>query len=133
MRLLTRGEVVAAVDLGESYLQAAQLAGVSVSTVWRWVQVDSHSPPIRRPTLTMEAKRKIRDAIDGGHSSLRQIAIDAGVHHSTVCVIRDKMAVGGHRPRPSRCRGCGSLISTQVCLQCAASAVRYSSCSLSVA
>ncbi|TWU19544.1 helix-turn-helix domain-containing protein [Allorhodopirellula heiligendammensis] len=128
MRVATRGEIVASVNAGLSYIEAARLAGVSVSTAWRWVHVDTLSPPIRRPTLSEDQKRKIRDAIDSGQASLRQIAIAAGVHHSTVCVIRDRMTVGGHRPRPLRCRGCGSLINTQVCLQCEASLARSSCC-----
>lgn len=122
-----RGEIVAAVLDGASYIEAAALAGVSVSTAWRWVHADSEEPPIRRPTLSAAKKRKIRYAIDSGDASLRQIAVKAGVHVSTVCAIRDAMTIGGHRSVPSRCPDCGGLIRTQVCLQCAATAPRSSS------
>lgn len=125
MRLLTRGDLVAAVLDGAAYIEVAEVAGVSVSTAWRWVHADADDPPRRRPTLDISTRRKIRNMIDAGDASLRRIAVVVGVHHSTVCSIRDKMAVGGHRAKAVRCRECGAKIQTQVCLQCAASAQRF--------
>ncbi|TWT91408.1 helix-turn-helix domain-containing protein [Neorhodopirellula pilleata] len=116
--ILSRGEVVAAVLDGAAYTDAAAAAGVSVSTAWRWVHRDAVNPPQRKPKIPAARVRKIRNMIDGGDLSLRRIAIVVGVHHSTVCKIRDSMTVGGYRSRPVRCRGCGAIITTQDCLLC---------------
>lgn len=118
--LAYRPAAVAAIASGESYTSFSRRSGVPVSSVWNWVHADLARPPVRNKHLADEIKEKIQTAIDSGEYSLRQIAARHGVHTSTVCKIRDTMAIGGHRAQPVRCRNCGQRITTQECLLCAA-------------
>lgn len=119
-RAAYRPHAVAAVMAGSTYVAMARRSGVSLLAIWKWVREDVDNPPIRNPPIPKETKRKIQTAIDSRQLSLRQIAVQHGVHVSTVCAIRDTMAIGGHRAKPTRCPQCGGKSTTQDCLTCAA-------------
>lgn len=115
-----RSRCIAAVQAGASYRDAARMAEVSISTVWRWVHLDLPDPPRRNPHLPPCKRRKLQRAIEAGHDSLRRIAVQHGVHVATVCRIRDSMDACPYRRRPRRCDRCGGRVTTARCLLCRA-------------
>jgi transposase len=106
------------VSAGGTYKDAARRYGIASATAWRWVHADLDDPPQRNPHLPESVRHRIRNKIDAGELSLREIGRMFDVHHTTVSKIRDLMTTGGHAAHDYRCPTCRARITTRVCLAC---------------